>query len=190
MGDAALVMMATPDTMVCSHCREAKPIVEFSPSYVKRGRGTCRDCLKASAPRSSERRAKWHVVNKGRLNAQARERYARDPDKARADARAVYARRKARHGAAWAEEVHRGLLRSKFKITPEEYAEMLSAQGGACACCGGVNENGMRLAVDHDHSTGMIRGLLCGTCNTGIGALGDGADGVRRALAYLERSRA
>jgi hypothetical protein len=44
--------------------------------------------------------------------------------------------------------------------------------------------------VDHCHSTGQIRGVLCCECNTGIGKLGDNAEGVRRALAYLERFEA
>lgn len=45
------------------------------------------------------------------------------------------------------------------------------------------------LVVDHDHSTGQIRGWLCRPCNSGLGLLGDTADGLRRALTYLEVSK-
>jgi hypothetical protein len=44
------------------------------------------------------------------------------------------------------------------------------------------------LACDHDHQTGNFRGWLCKNCNTGLGLLGDDAPGLRRMLAYLERS--
>lgn len=47
-------------------------------------------------------------------------------------------------------------------------------------------KHGENLCVDHDHVTGTVRGLLCNGCNHGIGKLGDNAEGVRRALAYLE----
>jgi len=59
-----------------------------------------------------------------------------------------------------------------------------------CECCGKiVNNNGIgtlkEMAVDHDKVTSKIRGLLCSDCNTGIGKLGDTANGVLKALVYL-----
>ena len=52
-----------------------------------------------------------------------------------------------------------------------------------CHCCG----KGGRLVCDHDHITNEYRGWLCEACNTGIGKLGDDIEGLKRALAYLER---
>lgn len=91
-------------------------------------------------------------------------------------------------------------LKRKFGITLADYKAMLVAQGGVCAICGepptialGIPTRRQgravrpRLVVDHNHETGEIRGLLCAPCNRGIGFLGDTGDGVRRALAYLER---
>lgn len=81
--------------------------------------------------------------------------------------------------------------RNTYGITQADYDEMLTAQGGMCACCGGPpNGAGNRLYVDHDHGTRHVRGLLCFSCNSGIGALGDTIEGLRRALDYLERSQA
>jgi hypothetical protein len=65
---------------------------------------------------------------------------------------------------------------------------MFTEQKGKCACCGiRQNELTMRFAVDHDHDTGLIRGLLCGNCNLGIGQLGDNIEGLMKALNYLEK---
>jgi len=79
-------------------------------------------------------------------------------------------------------------LKTQYKIIPEEYARILDEQGGRCASCGRTkNVFKARFCVDHDHETGKIRGLLCHNCNIGIGNLGDTIEGVRKALAYLER---
>lgn len=56
-------------------------------------------------------------------------------------------------------------LQTRFGMTLEEYDELFDGQGGVCAICGGSNPDGRRLAVDHDHETGEIRGLLCYRCN-------------------------
>jgi hypothetical protein len=63
---------------------------------------------------------------------------------------------------------------------------MLEQQNGVCAICHGNCTTWKALSVDHDHRTGKVRGLLCQTCNTGIGALDDSPDLLRRALEYLE----
>jgi hypothetical protein len=53
-------------------------------------------------------------------------------------------------------------------ISEKEYADMLADQEGCCAICRDVCGTGRRLAVDHDHSSGRIRGLLCFRCNTSL----------------------
>jgi hypothetical protein len=75
-----------------------------------------------------------------------------------------------------------------IKCTPSMYEMLLSAQGGKCAICARGPSKARQLAVDHCHSTDAIRGLLCVQCNSGIGKLGDTADAVRAALAYLEKA--
>jgi len=79
-------------------------------------------------------------------------------------------------------------LKSNFGITKEDYETLFEAQHGVCASCGKSEPNGRRLAVDHDHDTDKIRGLLCTNCNTGIGLLGDTLDGLRKAEKYLENA--
>jgi hypothetical protein len=72
-------------------------------------------------------------------------------------------------------------------LTRTELTERLVAQGGACAICRKTELKGQDLHGDHDHATGMFRGVLCRRCNTGIGMLGDTLDACRAAVAYLER---
>jgi hypothetical protein len=81
-------------------------------------------------------------------------------------------------------------LRRNYGITAEDYDRMLSEQGGACAVCGGgPRGNHKYLSVDHDHATGVVRGLLCTTCNPAIGMFKDDPALLRRAADYLESSR-
>lgn len=80
------------------------------------------------------------------------------------------------------------LLQKTYGISLEEYDRLLEAQDNGCAICGKTpEENGQRLAVDHNHDTGEVRGLLCSQCNTGIGNLGDSPDRLRLAIRYLEQ---
>lgn len=65
---------------------------------------------------------------------------------------------------------------------------MLREQGGTCAICHGTETVG-RLAVDHCHSTGRVRGLLCTNCNQAIGKLKDDSQLLRNAINYLEVNR-
>jgi hypothetical protein len=74
----------------------------------------------------------------------------------------------------------------KYGLTSGDYEGMLSAQGGKCALCGLPDVTGRRLAVDHSHATGRVRGLLCHRCNTGIGLLGDNPELLRRGAEYLD----
>lgn len=61
-------------------------------------------------------------------------------------------------------------LLGKYGISAERYDEILTEQGGGCAICGGgPSKSFLYLDVDHDHETGMVRGLLCRRCNTGLG---------------------
>ena len=58
-----------------------------------------------------------------------------------------------------------------------------------CEICGITpEENGRELALDHDHETGEFRGWLCWQCNMAIAKLGDNTEGLKKALAYLERA--
>jgi hypothetical protein len=83
-----------------------------------------------------------------------------------------------------------------YGISSHQYESMLAAQNSVCAICGEEEKaahgrTGMpfNLSVDHDHSTGQIRGLLCQRCNRALGLLKDDAGVVRKAFEYLLHHR-
>jgi hypothetical protein len=86
----------------------------------------------------------------------------------------VNARRPSRPGNRWPkrspEERRSEKLRQLYGITLEQERQMLAAQDGGCAICGKPAEPGRPLAVDHCHSSGRVRALLCLGCNTQLGA--------------------
>ncbi len=73
----------------------------------------------------------------------------------------------------------------KYKITVEQYYELLELADYRCAICGTTG----KLDIDHDHKTGKIRGMLCHNHNAGIGMLDDDPALVRKAAEYLEKHR-
>lgn len=75
-------------------------------------------------------------------------------------------------------------LMARFGISAAEYDRLGDAQGGVCAIC--LKRPKQRLAVDHDHATGKIRGLLCGRCNPGLGMFGDSEVTLSAAIKYLQ----
>lgn len=73
----------------------------------------------------------------------------------------------------------------RLGVDPEA-AERAFQAATECACCRAPK--GLYFAVDHDHATGQVRGVLCIKCNTGIANLGDNLEGVMRAVQYLQNS--
>jgi hypothetical protein len=95
----------------------------------------------------------------------------------------------AEHPEEWERHRRRSWLGRKYGITPEEYDERLAEQGGVCAICRRPPEDprGYKMHVDHCHQSGDVRGILCGSCNRGLGNFGDDADRLLAAVEYLRR---
>ena len=81
--------------------------------------------------------------------------------------------------------------RLKKRGLPEGWYEAkLAEQGGGCAICGVPPAPGEHHCVDHDHTTGAVRGILCLACNSGIGHLREKPSNFTEAIRYLERYKA
>lgn len=160
-------MVRTMITLPCCTCGIA---VTVTSKYVRKVR--CEPC-KAAYQRS------WQRANAVEIAARARAKRRADPRAARA------------YDATWRAKNPIKMRASKLKynhgITLEWYNSTLAAQGGGCAICGiPVCPQWGRLSVDHCHTTGRVRGLLCNACNVSIGRFRDQPERLRKAADYLE----
>jgi predicted transcriptional regulator YheO len=79
-------------------------------------------------------------------------------------------------------------LMKSYSITIEQYKDFDNAFGNVCHICEGKCPSGRKLAVDHDHKSGLIRGLLCINCNKGLGNFKDNIELISKAIEYLKTS--
>ena len=117
----------------------------------------------------------YYEKNRERINAQRRERYKRKTSQK--IARSQQPARKA--------YIQNWKLENRYNITVNCYDKLLTDQKGKCKICG-TKPRKRKLAVDHCHESGKVRGLLCIKCNTAIGKLGDTYEGVMKAAKYLK----
>lgn len=95
---------------------------------------------------------------------------------------------KQRYEASTPDEIRRRQerhIKKTYGITLSDFESMLNQQGGGCAICGSPDHGGKNWHVDHDHETGVVRGILCGGCNTALGGMKDNPDICISAAKYL-----
>ena len=159
----------------CTKCGIEQPLENFYKAAGTRDghRGDCRSCFAARA-------AARHAANPEPARERVRRWQEENPERVRA------AREAAKADGRRAAQDRRSYLKRKYGITPEQYDEMLAAQGGGCAICGRPPKK-ISLHVDHDHQTGAIRRLLCFLCNNLLGDAGDDPALLEKAASYLHR---
>lgn len=160
---------------VCAACEEEKPLEDFYDNGYVRVDGTkgkMRICKVCSAVKSRA----YYQANLEAQRAKGREKAralrAADPERA-------------------AERQYASRVKAKYGITIEAGNQMWEEQGGCCAICGKPEpefaDRFQRLHVDHDHLTGVVRGLLCSSCNQGLGYFADDPDRLDKAAQYLRQ---
>lgn len=77
-------------------------------------------------------------------------------------------------------------LKSKYGMSEDEYVSLFESQDGKCWICQCVSEK-KRLSVDHSHSSGRVRGLLCMDCNQALGKFKDSTALLSKAIEYLKK---
>lgn len=113
--------------------------------------------------RTREAKAKWVKENPELNRVQKHEWYVKNKD-----------------------NVHSYLIFRNFGLTKEKYNALLVSQNGVCAICKKPNTKERRLAVDHNHETNVVRGLLCHNCNLAVGNLKDSVYNAEQLLEYLK----
>jgi|LakMenEpi03Aug12_release.lakeMendotaPanAssembly.Ray.scaffolds.fasta_scaffold355094_2 hypothetical protein len=153
--------------------------------------------------RAREATRRWRANNPDKYKEcytkQNRKTFEKDPEAYRQKRRdyrvANFEKVRERH-AAWRKEnrVHineyrrRQHYKYKYGMTIEDKEAMLAEQGGVCACCGSTEPRAKYgWAVDHCHTTGKVRGILCHHCNVTLGKVSDSPDHLKKLIAYLEK---
>lgn len=143
------------------------------------------------------RRRQWYAENKDSIQAYQRNYRREHREKVNATLAAWRDKNREKIRARGREHDRkrnfRRKLMSRHNITVQDYLTLLESQGGCCAICrieGPRHGDGIiRLDVDHDHATGVVRGLLCNPCNTGMGHMRDSVENLRRAVRYLQKAQ-
>ena len=145
---------------VCNKCCVERPIERY-PKRDGYPLNKCQDCF----------------------NLERRERYRTDTQ-----FRAKILGRKKQHNSHSRRK--RG-LKARYGLTYDEYEVLFQEQGGLCKICGNPesryrNGTRLRLSVDHNHTSGVVRSLFCSGCNLVIGNAREDTAVLRNAIAYLE----
>jgi hypothetical protein len=148
----------------CSRCLKEK-LPQEMPKDARRQGGLsswCKECRAETA-------RKWGKTNPERVKSQGNIK---------------------RGKAGFQDKAREYALKTRYNITSEIYSQMLKDQNFECAICSVKQEDKTyHFHVDHCHSTGTVRGLLCSPCNVFLGVSKDNPDVFKRALIYLEKKK-
>ena len=178
------------ESKVCSICHVKKPVSEFNLHHAKtkgesKYRSECKICQtiyrKENAYKYKEGQRLYNIQNAEKIKKR-RDEYRSNLDN-REKAR-EYAKEYQRNNP----QRQRDRTLKQYGITQQDYDTMLESQNFGCAICG-TKKNGRKknFVVDHDHKTGVVRGLLCTQCNAGLGNYKDNPESIRRAIEYLNK---
>lgn len=167
--------LASIELLRCSRCNEMKPSSLFNRDNSRpSGYGNkCKPCQKEyhsewrkDNAKYEEYQSLYYEQNKERINERNTNYYYANKD--------------------WLlPKMNANRFFKKFGITQEDAKTLLDSQGGVCAICHTDTPTEKGWCVDHCHTTGKIRGILCSKCNSGIGFLNDDPELCKRAIAYL-----
>ena len=147
-------------TKICSICK----IIKTKGDFHKGRRSYCKNCE--------------NVYNKKRRN----EKRNSDPEWYNKE---LERRRKWYKDNKWCIKANN--LKWNYNLTLEEYNTLNENQNGICAICENKCSTGRSLAVDHNHKTNKIRGLLCSNCNSGLGSFKESIKFLDKAIEYLHK---
>lgn len=166
---------------VCTRCGFPKKLSEFHKDPRMRD-GHLSWCKKCHSEQGKIRNKRYYDADPQRAIAKSRAWRLDNPDK--------YKETKQRYAKNNSEKIkldkRNRNLRKKYGISAQDFDEMVERQGGCCAICRKPPSGRWgQLVVDHSHSTGQVRGLLCNQCNSALGFLKDDPETLDRAIRYM-----
>ena len=164
---------------VCKHCGSTKPLDRFHRDRAARDgrRPECKACTAA-------RRRAWYEANREREISRVKAWQQANPERVNESQRRNRARPERKRA------LRDQYYRRTFGISADDFDALLAQQGGGCAICGKRPERDASLHLDHCHDTGAIRGILCLSCNQGLGLFGDDVALLDAASRYLRGGQA
>jgi hypothetical protein len=141
----------------CIRCEHVLPVSKFWSQRSGKPNNVCKSCTAKTAK-------VWKSKNPERIRAYSRNWYRRNPI-----------------------ALHRHKLMYRYGISLEEFDEKLKQQKFCCAICKEKEKKHQHLSVDHDHTTGINRGLLCDRCNRSLGGFRDSVLFLSSAIEYLKK---
>jgi hypothetical protein len=156
---------------VCPKCKTERPIEDFCWRIKSEGnrQSRCKHCTRQESK-------KWYHNNKETAATDRKQYYKANKQLILERTKRWYAKNKRQYRDK--------SLQRRFGITIEQYDEMLTSQNNSCAICK-TPPGDIALAVDHCHTTGKIRSLLCFDCNTLLGLCEDSITVLQSAMSYL-----
>ena len=169
----------------CSGCKLEKEDTEFGKNARRiSGLDTyCKECRYI-------KNTTYRVANFEKVSTYRKKYYASHQEKEKAQMK-EYAKNnpsKISEPSARAKQRDKRLQKT-FGISSSEYDSILVAQNGLCAICNQPNQTQYPLAVDHDHTTGKVRELLCLRCNTGLGLAFENITILTAMIMYLQKHK-
>lgn len=157
----------------CSTCKVEKDESGFSKCKTKKDGldSRCKECQKAYSKA-------FYIKNTEKISSATKEYYKNNTEKVNAITKAYYESNPERSFAS--------KLKHNYHLTLKDYYTFLEQQNGVCAICGKECLTGERLSVDHNHTSGKVRGLLCRKCNSALGLFNDSPEILSKALDYLK----
>ena len=189
-------------TKVCTKCNKRKKLSEFYNSttdYCKDGHTWyCKDCINKDTGDYQNKHKNQHNETSKMYRKRNKEKIKEYDKKYRETHKEELKERRRKYHLKNKIERNKAIrnwtLIRDFGITEKDYQTFFKNQNGVCAICGtkesdlGNNGKIKKLAVDHDHKTGKVRGLLCGRCNLMLGRLKDSINLLNCAIKYLQRN--
>lgn len=161
-------------TKYCPKCSQHLPLEMFgkNKAHTNGIRNYCKSCHRLGC-------AQWSAKNRDKVLEHRRQYYQKNQQRVKERLQ----KQKHENPEVFKLWMHRGKLK-KYGLTEHSYESLKKAQNGVCAICGKADKIKM-LAVDHDHKSGQVRGLLCSKCNIGLGCFKDNIKLLVGAVDYL-----